>query len=134
MMKKIIVLRGVNNSGKTTTLNMVIDFLLQRGLPDEETPICDERIAIGYKGKMFVVATYGDGLRHVNDNIDFLKYYCRNVDIYITATWSRGDTVDRIMEFAKEQNADLCIIDKTYCPENSFIANKEDAKRIIELI
>lgn len=133
-MEKVIVLRGVNNSGKTTTLNMVIDLLLQRGLPEKEMPVVDERIAIGYNGKLIVVATYGDGLRHINENLDFLKYYCDHVDVFITATWSQGETVGRMEEFANEQNADLCIIDKTYCPENSFIANKEDAKRIIELI
>lgn len=113
---------------------MVIDLLLQRESPENEVRVRDERVAIEYKGKMIVVTTYGDGRRFINDNIHFLDYYCKNVDVFITATWSRGDTVDRIMGFAKEQNADLCIIDKTYCPENSFIANKEDAKRIIELI
>lgn len=134
MMKKVIVLRGVKNSGKTTTLNMVIDLLLHRGLPEKEVPVCDERIAIGYNGKMVVVATYGDGLGFINGNINFLEYYCRNVDVFITATWSRGDTVSRVEEFANNHNAKLCIVDKTYCPENSFIVNKEDAERIIKLV
>lgn len=133
-MKKVIVLRGVNNSGKTTTLNMVIDLLLQRGLPEKEMPVVDERIAIGYNGKLIVVATYGDGLEHINDNLEFLKYYCDHVDVFITATWSYGETVEAMEKFAKAQNLEPIIIDKTYCPENAFIANKEDAFKIIEQI
>lgn len=113
---------------------MVIDLLLQRELPEAEMTVCDERIAIGYKGKMIVVATFGDGLRYINDNLNFLKYYFRNVDVFITATWSYGDTVSRMEEFAKEQGADFCVVDKTYCLENTFLANKEDANRIIEQI
>lgn len=133
-MDKVIILRGVKNSGKTTTLNMVIDLLLQRGLPEKEMPIRDERIAIEYNGKLVVVATYGDGLRHINNNLDFLRYYCDHVDVFITATWSYGKTVSRMEEFAKEQGAEFCVVDKTYCHENTFLANKEDANRIIEQI
>ena len=77
-MKKIIGLYGRKNSGKTTTLNLLIELLGGKGKGDK--PV----IIDNYRGKKIVITPGGD-------NKDIVKYNIRlfedhKADILVTAT------------------------------------------------
>ena len=64
---KVIVLNGVANTGKTTTLNLLIN-------PDNPiTDGKDHRRTFTYKGKTISITTPGDGKEHIHDNIDYAR-------------------------------------------------------------
>lgn len=132
-MKKLITLQGTKESGKTRTLNMVIDLLSGRELPETDTEREDTRILVEYKGKKIAIATYGDGLAIVNQNIEFFNLH-PETDVYISATWSYGATVKAMAEFAKVNNYSYNVVNKTKDMENAHCVNIRDAKKVFNLI
>ena len=82
---KVIVLNGVANTGKTTTLNLLNNLI------NSDNPITDgkdHRRTFTYKGKTISITTPGDGKEHIHDNIDYAQN--KNCDILVTASRTRG--------------------------------------------
>lgn len=116
MEKILIVLEGVSNSGKTTTLNKLIKLLENKNkirLIDKEKKddnilsnenMNDIRCIFEYTLSNNTVltigiATGGDTEKIVSDNIEYFNK--NNCDIMINATKSKGKTVDYIHKFIK---------------------------------
>lgn len=83
---KVIVLNGVANTGKTTTLNLLYNLIT----PD--TPATnlgeDDKYTFTYKGKTISITTPGDGEKDIQNNIDYAQD--ENCDILVTASRTRG--------------------------------------------
>lgn len=78
VIRKIIGLYGRKNSGKTTTLNLLIELLGERGKGDD--PVTIEN----YRGKKIVISPGGDTKAIVQKNIKFFED--QKADIFVTAT------------------------------------------------
>lgn len=105
-MKKIIALYASANKGKTTTLNKLIDLLEVVADSYEKIRINNESKAwFEVFGKKIVVCTAGDYGLATQENIDFAQKY--EYDIFVTATRTKGETTDEIMEFTKQDEAEL---------------------------
>nr|WP_314648370.1 hypothetical protein [uncultured Porphyromonas sp.] len=102
--KHVIVLHGVPDSGKTTTLNLLIQLLLgtegssllkedRKNLRGE-----DRRVLISYQGKKVYVATPGDIEREIWRSI--MLSGIEGCDIFVSAARSRGRTGKVIDEYA----------------------------------
>lgn len=82
---KVIVLNGVANTGKTTTLNLLNDLL------NPDNPITDgkdHRRTFTYKGKTIFIATPGDDKAQIDENIKRARK--ENCDILVTASRTKG--------------------------------------------
>lgn len=88
MAKKLIVLYGPENTGKTETLNRLIGLLDESKKVEGGKLLEDRRVIAEYKekGKKIAIATKGDGPKEINENISFFdgagECCC---DIFITA-------------------------------------------------
>ena len=99
-----IALYGASNTGKTMTLNILIDLLDTEGkktsngglvatLEDNYNPttkLGDRCVAIRVFGKLVVVATFGDDGTAVQRGIDFALR--SNADMLVAATRKRSDS------------------------------------------
>lgn len=83
-MKKIIVLCGAERSGKTTTLNLVIEKAKKDKsfniIKEVEISNNDKNALFYYKGKKIAITTAGDTKKIITDNFRF----CKPCDILLT--------------------------------------------------
>ena len=86
--KLVIVLKGVPNSGKTTTLNYLIQLL--QGIKDLLLLKGDRRVLIPYQDKTVYVATPGDDDDVTKESVELFQK--NDYDILVTAAWSWGKT------------------------------------------
>lgn len=117
-MQHIIALFGASNTGKTTTLNNLIDFLdnnhnefsLTHKNPIHAT---DNQATFKHKsGHIVCISTIGDNVYEINKNLDYANQ--NNADILITASRTGGTGVDKIYETAFSNNFVPIFISKTY--------------------
>lgn len=103
-MKKAYALYGKGGSGKTSTLNLLIDLLTTQStgisfpLHNEEEIKMDNTTIINYRGKIV-------GIGKREDNKEEVEKKCRsfkdgNCDIVFKATRTREGSCDAIKEFA----------------------------------
>lgn len=139
--KTIIALSGSHNTGKTETLNYLIDKLLDSGgdIIYGNKSGKDKRVCISYKNKKIAISTFGDGKEELDENIELFKN--RNCDICITATRartrSRCKTCQILSAYAEEIGTDINWIDKVTDKSNIDLINKaqaEDIKSFIDSI
>lgn len=128
-MKKIIVLYGRGDIGKTSTLRMVTDML--EGKPLSYSRI-DVREVYSYNEKKVVVTSYGDTEAIMIENIAFMKAH--PFDVAITAARSYGRTHDKIKEYANASGCELVWLMKSYEDGDENAINKKYADKIIALI
>lgn len=107
--EKLIAYFGAENTGKTTTLNILIKLLNRH--QDFETLLLDpslleensDRYTI-FKhltsGKLIGVATTGDDAKTTQDNCENFKK--DNINIGVTATRSHGGTTNALTTFMQE--------------------------------
>lgn len=108
-MKLIIALCGVANTGKTHTLNMLIRLLK----PQIESPgkLCEDRqTCIVYNGYQIAITTSGDDRIEVERNIQFCKD--KGCNILITATRTKGGSIESLDKFSEETSCDIRKIQK----------------------
>ena len=98
----IIALQGIGNSGKSTTLKLVVEQLLGNGGTFSEEKYkkafykCHDTIVIvNYKGKRIAVNSYGDERKLIEDPYNKLK---EKFDMYICAYLWCGGTLGFIDE------------------------------------
>ena len=131
-MKKIIALWGRADIGKTTTLNYLIR-LLDKSKEEEERPLNkDRRVVISYGNKKIAVTTLGDNIEEIDINIDFFEK--NDCDILVTATRTRGKTVDTINKYCKENKAEVIWIKKEISETSAHLINQKQAKDIQTMI
>ena len=82
-MKKIIGFYGRPGSGKTTTLNLLIELLGEKGQGDNP-------VTINYRGRKIVITHGGDSDAIVEQNINIFKK--EGADILVTATRNGDNT------------------------------------------
>lgn len=128
--KLVIVLQGVYNSGKTTTLNYLIALLQGVEAPSPLTK--DRRVLIPYQGKTVYVATPGD-LEEVTE--ESVRLFQENdYDILVTAARSRGNTHVPIKEYAKALHVAPVWVEKRRVNEGRDEANRRDAQSLKDRI
>lgn len=116
---KVIVLNGVANTGKTTTLNLLNNLI------NPDNPITDgkdHRRTFTYKGKTISITTPGDGKEHIHDNIDYAQN--KNCDILVTASRTRGAGKDMLREQFKHN---LLCIEKNVDYQQRDLVNEAQA-------
>lgn len=128
-MKKIIVLYGRGEIGKTSTLRMVSDKL--EGLPLSYSK-SDIRCYYQYLGKKIDVTTWGDNADEMNRNIDFMNSH--PFDISVTAARSYGRTHSLIKEYACNIGAELVWVHKVFELGEYNSVNQKYANKITRII
>lgn len=111
--KVIIALFGITDTGKTTTLNGLINYLrsgYEVRFLDEESK--EDNIAIfKIKGIYVGIATGGDDGEGVNKNIhSLINEHC---SIIVTATRTKGDTTNIVSELAKVDSYSINWLEKS---------------------
>lgn len=116
---KVIVLNGVANTGKTTTLNLLNNLI------NPDNPITDgkdHRRTFTYKRKTISIATPGDNEPEVKKNIQYVQD--KNCDILVTASRTRGAGKDMLREQFKHN---LLCIEKNVDYQQRDLVNETQA-------
>jgi hypothetical protein len=139
MAKTIIVLQGVGNAGKSTTIGMLLDLLIQVGWEEVEY-LRGQRGNVNFavilkhgKTKMGI-CTWGDNIAQLNPYLPrFSQEQCK---LIVCAMRTRGGTVEYVESFAKTNGFVLDRIPKnrTDDPANYKKENCKVAKQINQLI
>ena len=104
------MLYGPRNSGKTTSLNILIGLLdpSKKDLPqgkDREVLRKDREVLVDYQGVRVAVTTKGDGLEEIEGNLKFAEE--TGCDILVTAARTRGGTRGGIQDYARKHSISL---------------------------
>lgn len=124
--KLVIVLQGVYNSGKTTTLNLLIQLLQGVEAPSPLTK--DRRVLISYQGKTVYVATPGD-LEEVTEE-SVRHFQEEDYDILVTAARSRGKTHAPIKKYVLEHSVQAVWVEKRRVKERRDEVNRAQAQEL----
>ena len=143
-LKKIIVLKGKNNSGKTSTLLKVCKRLDKNAARVEEIPFYkykklkvsnEERLTVFYNVCSLTVGvcTSGDTEKIIKDRLGELN--AKNSDIIFCACQSRGKTISAIGAF-KNDGYKIEYIEKTISDDDSAddvcdVCNEIDCDKLI---
>ena len=115
---RIIVVRGVANSGKTSAIHR---FLKNRQVGFEYKPKADVSLTLPMvkNGQSLLVAvcTNGDIAADVENHLDWAQQL--NVDVIVCACRSRGDTYSAVTSFATRRSA----------PVHEISSKREDRKK-----
>ena len=136
--KIIIALFGKQNSGKTTTLNLLI-YELRQHYPAyvfafDSLPDTDKVVIVDINGVAVGISTRGDDGSDVDHNLRWLHE--RNCTLLVTATRTQGSTVNVVEQFATEANYHIDWIEKAHCyksdivPETLMLARYEAANAL----
>lgn len=128
-MKKIIVLFGRGEIGKTRTLRMVVDKLEEKPL---SYSIADIRTVIQSQEKKVVVTTWGDNEGEILENIAYMRKN-EPFDVAITAARTYGKTHAPIEAYAKEIGCDILWFKKTFEEGDERIVNERYADKIVDM-
>lgn len=96
-MLRIIALYGHQNCGKTDTLNRLCELIRNNGgvsLASEPPYSGDDPKMFEYKDMVVCICPGGDNGAVVSQNFEYA--YSKNADILITASRTRGDSVETI--------------------------------------
>ena len=110
-MDLIIALCGVKNVGKTTTLNKLIDLLSLIADSYGIERLRETRASFTIRGRKVAVCTPGDTKDIIKDNISYFPDI-DEYDVFVTASHTRGGTVEELESLAKKKDAKLIWIDK----------------------
>lgn len=128
--KLVIVLKGVPNSGKTTTLNYLIQIL--QGVEAPSPLPEDRRVLIPYQGKRVYVATPGDFECEIFKSIVLSEI--GGCDILVTAARSRGRTRQTIDEYVQVITVQQDWVEKRRVNKDGDEANRRDAQSLKDRI
>lgn len=108
-MKKIIVLYGAKDKGKTTTLKKLIEEMRKDSSFSGEIlePYLinlkdDKKITCTYKNKRIAITTGGDSNDIINENLEFFERY--KCDILVTAASAGSGAFTRIKDYTKNKD------------------------------
>lgn len=114
MSKFIYVLCGHSNCGKTDTLNCLREMLQSqaKSIHLQFPHGADRRETFILEGKTICLTPGGDADWVVKDNLVYFEE--QSADILVTASRSRGGTVDAIEEYCKNNDIPVEWIKKSY--------------------
>ena len=124
--KVIIALYGPENTGKTTTLNFLIELL--GGIKRNG----DQRVRLTYREKKIAITTYGDDKWQLQRNVAFFDG--ESCDIYVTATRTSGGSVVELEKFEKKIGVEIIWISKSYSTSYQELINERQAETIKDVI
>lgn len=132
------MLYGPRNSGKTTSLNILIGLLdpSKKDLPqgeDREVLGKDREVLVDYQGVRVAVTTKGDGLEEIEGNLKFAEE--TGCDILVTAARTKGPTRSEIRKYASEPSNELIEVGAYIAPQFASLVNPvlaDSLKKIIE--
>ena len=131
-MKKIIALYRRAETGKTSTLNLLIELLDKNEKAEENRLTKDRRVSISYGSKKIAVTTWGDNEVELKENIKYFEK--EDCDILVTATRTRGETSEILNDYAKEINTEIIWIEKNLSASLDELINQTQAKDIKAVI
>lgn len=136
-MHTMIILQGIANSGKTTTLRKLAKLLTtnnsQSELIDGNLEEYDFIIKIEVNDKIIVIVSMGDNA-DLKNQLELAYDKCNQIDILYGASRTKGETVKIINEMAVTKNAKI-IWSSTYKnKKDSTILNNIKAKELVNLI
>jgi len=132
-MEKIITLYGRGEIGKTETLNLFIDLLevATTGcqMPTPQKIGFDRKVTFNYKGKIVSICTAGDNANELNDNREY--FIERKCEISISASRTRGKTVEILNELASANSLSLIKYKKIIDYKDRVAVNKKQAEQLM---
>lgn len=101
-MKRIIAVYGHAQCGKTTTLNYVRELLRANGTSLSTNPPYkgDQPETFKFKDHTICICPGGDNGDIINSNFEYA--IAKNADIIITASRTKGQSVNNIIKYAKQ--------------------------------
>jgi hypothetical protein len=136
--KQIIVLSGKSNIGKSKTIKIVYELLLENYpsliiLPDTLAETGKEiRVVIKINGKRIGIESRGDNRTLVENALKiFADHKCA---IILCASRTRGGSWDAVQEFGASHTYNINRIEKVSKPTQQDTSNTEYAENIVEKI
>lgn len=135
---RIIGLHGHGQCGKSETLNELKELLRKAGksIPLAPHPYCEMPETFEYQGRRVCVAPAGDTREIVEANCRYFKQ--KGYDVAISATRTKGGSVDALNEFAAKEGVEVEWIAKSYeynlSEETQKLCNKGTAEVIFRMI
>ena len=110
---KVICLYGRSNSGKTSTLKMLVEEIIVKNIGHIEDSSYDCLYTLKLTdGRLVCVTTSGDDLEVAESNADYVRK--QNPDIWFTAMRTSGGSTN-LFEFNKEE--------VFYCKKNALMTD-----------
>lgn len=134
-MRKIIALYRAGDKGKTETLNYVIEILqaiTTRSLTPLVPNYTDRKATFVFNGLTVSVCTAGDNATEIKQNEAYFNN--QKCDIAITASRSKGESVDAINAMANSNGASIQWVRKLVRANNIYHLNMSDAYQVISWI
>lgn len=138
--KEMLIVRGLGNCGKSTSIKLAYQLVLQRALKkNAPAPIQANYLYSTIKEvavhlplrRSFGIATRGDGAAQVSQG---LRYFNRhNCEVIVCATRTRGGSLKQAQQFAALNGFAVSTMQKTKIPgtQNAHaLANFQFAKQI----
>jgi len=136
-MSTMIILQGVSNAGKTTTLRKLAKLLIEE-YPNYEiiegtVEEYDFIIKIEANNKIIGIVSMGDDSGLIN-KLKLIYDKCGTIDLFYGASRTKGETVRIINNLAKDKNANTIWTSTYKNKQNSEKLNAIKAKELYELI
>jgi len=136
-MSTIIILQGVSNAGKTTTLRKLAKLLTKKypnyNLIEGSLEEYDFIIKIKADNKIIGIVSMGDNVS-LKNNLKLIYDECNNIDLFYGASRTKGETVKIQKNKAKEKNANIIWTSTYKNKQNSEELNGIKAEELYALI
>lgn len=142
MTKHVIALSGEGDSGKTQTLLTLINKLYEAAHSSERVELFvldeegnkvhnDQRVVLEYRRMKIAICTGGDNEKILNDNIKFFN--CHDWNIAISATRSKGETINAIKRFPNQEDVQFHTVFKGWVdyPSSSDNRRQQEASDLL---
>ena len=146
---KLIALASKSNTGKTSTLKIVYEFLEKESnlIRNESKWVVERKGIFKYNRKIICITTRRDNEKCLKEDWKWFKRNAKKVDVVICPCHTKGNTMRFIKNKAKNKCEDAYIFQKSYLAnyqketdeydkhkEVCDKLNKQQADHIIELI
>jgi hypothetical protein len=136
-MSTIIILQGVSNAGKTTTLRKLAQLLTSKypnfDIIEGTLEEYDFIIKIEANNKIIGIVSMGDNVDLTN-KLKLIYDKCNNIDLLYGASRTKGETVKIQKNKAKEKNANIIWTSTYNNKQNSEELNNIKAEELYKLI
>ena len=135
-MTKVVGLYGKAETGKTMTLNLLIDILESvttgHEMPIPQSVLNNRRKSFIYKGLNIGIGTWGDNEDEVRRNCGFFQD--NNCDIVFSATRTKGRSRKALLKYAEENSTSVIWIKKRIADSDYESAALEQANKLFNLM
>ena len=137
-MHKILVIYGHANCGKSETINFVRELIRQDGGVSTASDVRagDQNETFLYKNQVVCICPGGDNEDIVRRNFEYAA--SKNSDVIITASRTRGGTVEEVQRWGKALGQKVDWMRKSYecnlSKETQTLCNKEFAQVVFQRV